>query len=187
MKRSVLKRIAIGESSAVRDCIDQYGRLVWSLARRLSRTPQDAEDATQEIFLDIWRAAARFNDAKGAEALFVAIIARRRLIDRLRKLNAEPRMDSLAAVVDCISFSEPGTGSEELAEARLARRALRTLRPEHRRVLELGVLHDLTQPEIAIRLKLPLGTVKSFTRRGLLRLRQAMGLQVAIASGRSEP
>ena len=85
MSPSVLQRIAAGESSAVRECIDQYGALVWSLARRLSRTPADAEDATQEIFLDIWRSAFRYDSSQGSPQVFIAMIARRRLIDRLRK------------------------------------------------------------------------------------------------------
>ncbi len=94
MSPSVLQRIASGDPAAVRECIDQYGPLVWSLARRLSRTASDAEDATQEIFLDIWRSAGRFDASQGSDKVFIAMIARRRLIDRLRKKSAEPPMES---------------------------------------------------------------------------------------------
>ena len=93
MSSSVLQPIASGDPAAVRECLDQYGALVWSLARRLSRTAADAEDATQEIFLDIWRSAGRFDASQGSDRVFIAIIARRRLIDRLRKTTAEPPMD----------------------------------------------------------------------------------------------
>jgi RNA polymerase sigma-70 factor, ECF subfamily len=173
MSSSVLQRIASGDSAAVRECIEQYGPLVWSLARRLSRSPSDAEDATQEIFLDIWRSAGRFDASQGSDKLFIAMIARRRLIDRLRKTSAEPPMDPVEAL-ESVAWADPGTASETSVEAEQARRALAELRPEQRQVLELGLLHGLTQSEIATQLGLPLGTVKSFMRRGLIRVREHM-------------
>jgi RNA polymerase sigma-70 factor (ECF subfamily) len=175
MTPSVLQRIASGESAAVRECIDEYGALVWSLARRLSRTPADAEDATQEIFLDIWRSAGRFDPLQGSDKVFIAMIARRRLIDRLRKTSAEPPMDPVE-VLDTVAWSEPGNASEISVEAEQATRALQGLRPEQRQVLELGLLHGLSQSEIAARLGMPLGTVKSFMRRGLIRVREFMNV-----------
>ena len=175
MSPSVLQRIASGDPAAVRECIEQYGPLVWSLARRLSRTASDAEDATQEIFLDIWRSAGRFDASQGSDKVFIAMIARRRLIDRLRKKSAEPPMES-TDVLESVAWSDPGTSSEISLEAEQAARALAELRPEHRQVLELGLLHGLSQSEIAARLGLPLGTVKSFMRRGLIRVREYMNL-----------
>ena len=157
----------------MRDCIDEYGPLVWSLARRLTRSPADAEDATQEIFLDIWRSAGRFDAAQGSDKVFIAMIARRRLIDRLRKTTSEPPMDPVD-VLDTVAWSDPGTASETSYEAEKAALALKELRPEQREVLELGLLHGLSQSEIAARLGMPLGTVKSFMRRGLIRVREFM-------------
>jgi RNA polymerase sigma-70 factor, ECF subfamily len=183
MSPSVLQRIASGDPAAVRECIDQYGPLVWSLARRLSRTASDAEDATQEIFLDIWRSAGRFDASQGYDKVFIAVIARRRLIDRLRKKNAEPPMDSVD-VLESVAWSDPGTSSEISLEAEQASRALAELRPEHRQVLELGLLHGLSQSEIAARLGMPLGTVKSFMRRGLLRVREYMNINAERVSAR---
>src|SRR5450755_3811278 len=106
MSSSMLQRIASGDSAAVRECIDQYGGLVWSIARRLSRTPSDAEDATQEIFLDIWRSAARFDATQGSDKVFITTIARRRLIDRLRKTSSEPAMDPVE-VLESVAWSDP--------------------------------------------------------------------------------
>jgi RNA polymerase sigma-70 factor (ECF subfamily) len=174
---SLLKRIAGGDSAAVRECIDQYGGLVWSLARRLSRTPADAEDATQEIFLALWRNAGRFDESKGSEKLFVALLARRRLFDRLRKTRSEPPMDSSTEILESVEWPDPGARSEASIEAEQAKRALQQLRPEHRQVLELGLLHGLTQSEIAARLNMPLGTVKSFMRRGIARVREVMNIE----------
>jgi RNA polymerase sigma-70 factor (ECF subfamily) len=173
---STLQRIAAGDPAALRDCIDQYGALVWSIARRLSRTPADAEDATQEIFLDIWRSAARFDASQGSDKVFIAMIARRRLIDRLRKTTAEPPMDPLE-YVDAVTWTEGSASSEAAMEAEQASRALAELRPEQRQVLELGLLHGMSQSEIATRLQMPLGTVKSFMRRGLIKVREYLNIE----------
>ncbi len=181
MSPSVLQRMAGGDAAAVRDCIDQYGALVWSLARRLSRSPADAEDATQEIFLDIWRSAVRFDAAQGSDKVFIAMIARRRLIDRLRKSSAEPPMDSDDALQD-LAAPDAAEASETAFEAGQAARALAELRPEQRRVLELGLLHGLSQSEIARHLGMPLGTVKSFMRRGLLKVREFMNIDATSVS-----
>lgn len=180
---SVLQRIASGETAAVRACIDEYGALVWSLARRLSRTPADAEDAVQEIFVDIWRSAGRFDASLGSDKVFIAMIARRRLIDRLRKATGEPPMDPVEAL-DEVAWSDPGTASETSIEAGQAARALLELRPEQRQVLELGLLHGLSQSEIAERLGMPLGTVKSFMRRGLIKVREFLNVDADGVSAR---
>ena len=80
----LLKRLADGESGAYQECIALYGALIWGLALRLSKTKSDAEAATQEIFLEIWLQAGRFEAAGGVEHAFIFKIARKRLIDRLR-------------------------------------------------------------------------------------------------------
>ena len=67
MKESVLVRVARGDSEAVRECIDEFGGLIWAIARRMTRSRADAEDAVQEIFVDIWRSAGRFDAAQGSE------------------------------------------------------------------------------------------------------------------------
>ncbi len=180
----MLERVAAGDPGAVRDCMDQYGALVWSLARRLSRSPADAEDATQEIFLDIWRSASRFDPAQGSDKVFIAMIARRRLIDRLRKHASEPPMEP-EEVLESVASPEAESAAHVSLEAEQAARALAELRPEQRRVLELGLLHGLSQSEISARLGMPLGTVKSFMRRGLIKVREFMKVEVAPAGGRA--
>jgi len=175
MSPSVLTRIAAGDADAVGDCMDQFGALVWSLARRWSRTTADAEDATQEIFLDIWRSAGRFDESQGSDKVFVAMIARRRLIDRLRKISAEPRMVP-AELLDTVVWQEPGDSAQTAVDAAHAARVVAELRPEQRQVLELGLLHGLSQSQIAERLGMPLGTVKSFMRRGLIKVREYLNV-----------
>ena len=77
----VLPRVATGESAAVAECLNRYGNLVWSLARRSCPDVQAAEDAVQDIFLKLWTVADRFDPEIASESTFVAMIARRRLID----------------------------------------------------------------------------------------------------------
>jgi RNA polymerase sigma-70 factor (ECF subfamily) len=177
--------MASGDPAAVRECMDRYGGLVWSLARRLSRTASDAEDAAQEIFLDIWRSAARFDATRGSDKVFVATIARRRLIDRMRKRSGEPPMEP-AEVLDSIAWPDSASLPETAIDAAHAVRALEELRPEQRQVLELGLMHGFTQSEIASRLSMPLGTVKSLMRRGLLRVRELMNIKLEGAAGRAD-
>lgn len=182
MSASILQRVAGGDAGAVCECIDEYGALVWSLSRRFSRTPSDAEDATQEIFLQLWRQASRFDDSLGSEKRFIALIARRRLIDRLRKTAAVPPMDSSTEAFQSLTWSGPDNSAETSLEVEQAMLALAGLKPEYRRVLELGLLHGFTQSEIASRQGLPLGTVKSYMRRGLMRVRESMDIDVTPAS-----
>ena len=91
--------MAAGDPLAVQECLDAYGGLVWSLARRMFQSRDDAEDAVQEIFVDIWRNADRFDPAQASETTFIAMIARRRLIDRLRYSNRRLSPESLEDVV----------------------------------------------------------------------------------------
>jgi RNA polymerase sigma-70 factor (ECF subfamily) len=177
----VLVKVAQGNARAVRECIDQFGSLIWSIARRLTRTRADAEDAVQEIFTDIWRSAGRFDPAQGSEKVFVATIARRRLIDRLRRVGHRDLTDSIDDV-ESLTWSDPGTRAEVCAEAQTAARAVMQLRPEQRQVLELGLLQGLSHSEISEALKMPLGTVKTMMRRGLIQVRHLMGVEGDVAA-----
>lgn len=171
---SLLERVAAGDGGAVRECIDRFGGLVWALARRMSPGPSEAEDAAQEIFTDLWRSAARFNGTIASETAFVAMIARRRLIDRRRQRQRAPSTESLA---DAATPVEPQAALrvESCAEVSLAARALVQLRPEQRTVLILSACHGLSHEEIAETVNMPLGTVKAHARRGLLRVRELLG------------
>lgn len=170
----LLTRIANGDTRAVDECIDRYGGLVWSLARRLSTSVADAEDAVQEIFLDLWKNADRFRGELGGEATFVAMLARRRLIDRLRKSRRELESQPIDELT-LQHAAPPQTSPAELAEeAARAAACLEGLRKEERNVLELSIYHGLPQTRIAEQTGLALGTVKTLARRGLSQLRDCM-------------
>jgi RNA polymerase sigma factor (sigma-70 family) len=170
----ILPRVAKGETVAIDECLDRYGGLVWSLACRLSPTKSDAEDAVQEIFLDLWRSAGRFREDLGSETTFIATLARRRLIDRRRKLRRNPEHQSIDEMN--VEYPAPQTYPQlDLAEEGIrATACLERLRQNERNMLELSIYHGLTQARIAEQTGSPLGTVKSVIRRALMQLRTCM-------------
>ena len=150
--------------------IDTYGGLIWSIARRFER--QDAEDAVQEIFLDLWKNAGRYDPKLASEPTFITMLARRRLVDRRRRRDRRlPSQDNdhLPIVADM------APGPDVAAEAALAARAIDRLPTDQRLVVLLSVCHGLSHNELATQLTMPLGTVKTHLRRGLLAIRAALG------------
>ena len=177
----LLPLIAAGDEKAVRDCVERYGALVWSLARRWSAESGDADDAVQEIFIDLWRTAARYDATRITEAGWVAMIARRRLIDRARKRERLPALESIPDGFDVASETERDLDREWRAEQ--AREILRQLPPAQRRMLELSLVHGRTHDEIARETETPLGTVKSHIRRGLQRARDLLAARTPNDAG----
>lgn len=143
-----------------------------ALTRRFATDASDAEDAVQEVFVELWRNAGRFDPAVASEQVFVAMIARRRLIDRRRHQKRRPVTEELPE-----ARLEPGGGAdhaEVCAEASIAARALEQLRPEQRQVVVLTTLHGLSHEEVARSTGMPLGTVKAHARRAILRVRELL-------------
>ncbi len=169
MSTSLLQRVAAGEPEAVRDCVAAYSGLVWSLARRFCPTSSEAEDAAQEIFINLWRSASRFDPAVSSEPTFVSMIARRRLIDRAR---ARQRRPDPAPLVESAAMPAPDPDAAD--EAARAGVALGALAPEQQRVLRLAIHQGLSHEQIAQATGLPLGTVKTNIRRGLIRVRELL-------------
>ena len=173
MPQNILERVAAGDSLAVEECLQRYGRLVWSLALRLCPNRSDAEDAVQEVFIEVWQHASRFDPQVASEATYITMIARRRLIDRLRRwdrsLDTTPIEDE---IVESDSGKDRQGDIEE--EITLARKCMKQLRPEQQKVLELSISQGLSQSQIAKVVNLPLGTVKTHARRGLIRLRELL-------------
>ena len=179
MQDLLLPRIAGGDQSAVPECISRYGGLIWSLARRRLASREDAEDVVQEVFVDLWRSADRFDPLVAQEVTYVAMIARRRIIDRLRRRAVRPQTSSLDGghavdLPDPADDAPVGKRLELGEEARLADEHLEQLRPEEQRVLRLSIYEDLSHSAIAECTGLPLGTVKSHIRRGLDSLRHKL-------------
>jgi RNA polymerase sigma factor (sigma-70 family) len=169
--KSLLLQVATGDAAAAEQCLERFGGLAWSLARRLSANASDAEDAVQEVFLELWRSAGRYDESLGSEATFVTMIARRCLVNRYRQQRRRPETTALP-----LNLPERGAGQMAQIElddevARVAE-AMRRLRPEQQSVLRMSIYDGLSHDEIASSMGLPLGTVKTHARRGLLRLRE---------------
>ena len=172
--QSLLGRVAARESDSLTVCIEQYGNLIWSLARRYSPSQADAEDAVQEIFLEIWQKADRFNPVMAAESTFVTMIARRRLIDRYRKQTRSIETSSFGSELDGQLVATSSSTVETIDEAAKATRCLEGLQPNQRDILRRSIHEGQSHSQISNDFEIPLGSVKSFARRGLIQLRQCM-------------
>lgn len=184
----ILHRVAAGEPGAVQECLDRYGGLVWSLARRFCPNREESEDAVQEVFIEIWNKAKRYDASLASEITFVAMIARRRLIDRSRRRQRGIQTDGLE---DENSLPPSEDRSQEMVdvgdEVARAQKALAQLRPDEQKVLRLSIYEGLSHDQISKATALPLGTVKTHLRRGLIRVREMLGVDPAQASTSEEP
>jgi RNA polymerase sigma-70 factor (ECF subfamily) len=179
---SFLTRISQGDAEAVQLCIDEYGDLIWRLASRyLSRTPGEIEDAVQDVFVELWTSAHRFDPARGTEAAFIATIAHRKLIDHQRrmKIRFTVAMDHQPDTPAPTSI-EPGRSREHLAPIA---RAFEQLPPEERTALWMALGRGMSQRQIAQATQSPEGTVKSRLRRGLIKMREFTQLSVPMTGG----
>ena len=144
------------------------------MARRWLRDDNLAEDIVQEIFIQIWKSAERYDPDLSSERTWIATIARRRLIDVRRKQGSALPLQELQT--DAIGLEDAGEAAAILdEEARAARGALSRLAPEQQRMVSLSVLDGLSHSQIAEHTGLPLGTVKTHVRSGLARLRGLLG------------
>jgi RNA polymerase sigma-70 factor, ECF subfamily len=174
----LMGRVADGDEAAFAEVYDRLAPTVYGTVLRIVRDPAQSEEVTQEVFVELWRQASRFDSARGALRGWVVTVARRRAIDRVRSeqaLRDRQRRDTsaLAAVPD----TPPDVVMVSLDRDR-ARRALATLSADQRQALELAFFDGLTHVEISELLGIALGTVKSRIRDGLIRLR---GLMAACA------
>ena len=175
MTQGILQRIANGDGSAVQDCLSKYGGLIWSIARKMLRNSDETEDAVQEIFVDIWKNAGRFDESKSSETTFIAMIARRRLIDKIRYATRRISADSLDDIL-LEPFTRSDKDMQAGIEAQQAAEAMRNLRPEQQQVLSLSIIQGMSHQEISEATGMPLGTVKTHARRGILQVREYLGL-----------
>lgn len=173
---AILARIAEGDKAAVGECLDRYGGLVWSLARQFLGNEPDAEDAVQDIFIAVWSSAARYDPAIASEVTFIATIARRRLIDHVRRSGRRVATDSLDDESATPIQPRVAARLEESAEVARVERVLREMPDQHRSILSMSLYEGYSHSEIADRLELPLGTVKTRVRRGLISIREQLRL-----------
>jgi len=167
----LLARVADGDRDAFGDLYTRYARAVLGLAMRRLGDRGRAEDAAQEAFASVWRAARTYRRDRGPVAPWLYAVARNAIADRGRA-----RIETPAEPVDTASDAPgPPEHAEQSWLAWRVHRALETLPETEREVLELAYWHGLSQSEISDRLRIPLGTVKTRTRSGLRRLADDLG------------
>ena len=166
---------AAGDRTALRALYEREAAQMLGVALRILKRRSLAEDALQDAFLRIWSAAASFDGAAGQGRGWIYAILRNRALNMLR---GEARVD-LVDDVEPLGLADPQESPEErvarMSDASALKRCLETLDAARRRILVLAYTEGLSQGEIAGRLGLPLGTVKSWTRRSLLALRECLG------------
>ena len=168
----VLARVAGGDRSAFDDCIEAYGNLVWGIVAKFFANAQDREDVVQDVFLSLWKNSYRFDQRKGSEKTFIAVIARRRIIDHLRRRERETaHITAVDAEINPVGVESSSQLVDRQDEANFVLAAMGELRHEERQVLQLAILQGMSHSKIADRMKLPLGTIKTLARRGMIRLR----------------
>lgn len=185
----LLPRVARGDQAATRECIKRFGGLIWSIAKRLMIPDAQIDDAVQDVFVEIWKNAGRYDVTIASETAFVAVIARRRLIDQIRRLNRQTDSTAMSDAVeaDAVAGGWRGRGEgasvssaqETSEEAVEAAKALDQLSVDQQRVLRLSIYRGLSHELIARVLNMPLGTVKTHARRGLIRLREILTTNAA--------
>jgi RNA polymerase sigma-70 factor (ECF subfamily) len=171
----LLRGIAGGDEAALEQLYERYRLILFGLLLRILHSRAEAEDCLQEVFLQIWRQAASFDEARGRPFTWLVTLARSRAIDRLRSLASRDRTAQSSAREVVEQTSDAVTDAISSERSRVVQRALASLPAEQRRVLELAYFEGLTQTEIAARLNQPLGTVKTRTRSGMLKLKELLG------------
>ncbi len=153
---------------------DRYTSLLYPVVHRILRSASDAEDVLQEAWLQVWRRADTYDPARGTVAAWLLTVARSRALDRARSVTSRHRAEGQVSPDRINVPDDPAAAPVRNQIAERVRGALGSLDPQHRRVIECAYFDGLSQSQIADRLQAPLGTVKSWTRQALLRLREVL-------------
>ncbi|MGH3921864.1 MAG: sigma-70 family RNA polymerase sigma factor [Pseudonocardiaceae bacterium] len=174
----LLAQVAKGDQAAFGQLYDRVAGTVYGLIRRVLRDPAQSEEVAQEVLLEIWRSAARFDSARGTANAWIMTMAHRRAVDRVRSEQASRARDDRAGVLAqrADAFDVVAEEVELRLEHQQVRAALGKLTDLQREAVELAYYGGYTYCEVAELLGAPLGTVKTRLRDGLIRLRDTLGL-----------
>lgn len=175
---ALIERMAHGDESALSSLYDRSSRLIFGLLLRILNDAGLAEEVLLDVYMQVWRQAGKYDPLRGKTLGWLVTIARSRAIDRLRSTRQEEmRRESIdatggqAVAALTTAFEDPTVAPER---QRLVRGALNSLPPEQRQVIEMAYYLGLSHSEIAARLGLPLGTIKTRTRLGMMKLREQL-------------
>ena len=172
----LLARVARGDEDAFAAFYDSAGGLVYGLVRRIVRDPAQSEEVTQEVLLEAWRTAARFDTSRGSALAWVMTMAHRRAVDRVRSEQAATAREQQARP-DVPGYDAVAEAVEARIEAQRVRRCLDSLTDLQRESVTLAYYGGHTYREVATLLGVPVGTVKTRMRDGLIRLRDCLGVE----------
>ena len=179
----LLHAIARSEEGALTALYDRYRLILFGLLVRILNSREEAEDVLQEVFLQVWRRAADFDEERGRPFSWLVMLTRSRAIDRLRVLSTHQRLSDSAALEVSAEASDAVADTLHAEQREIIAQALASLPAEQRRTLKLAFFEGLTQSEIAARLDSPLGTVKTRMRAGMMTLRELLSDQMGNALG----
>lgn len=173
----LLRRSAKGDQQAFAELYDATSARVFGLAVRVVRDPAQAEEVTQEAFLEVWKTSSRFDSDRGSALSWLMTICHRKAVDRVRSAQASTRRDtSFHQQNQTIDHDATADAAQSSMEAQRVRGALKSLTDVQREAIELAYFGGYTHTEVAGILNLPVGTAKTRIRDGLIRLRDKMGV-----------
>jgi RNA polymerase sigma-70 factor (ECF subfamily) len=173
-----LRHVAHGDQDAFAELYDRVAGQVYGVVRRVLRDPAQSEEVAQEVLVEVWRSAARFDAERGTAATWIMTIAHRRAVDRVRAVQAAvDRDERVGRSVHRPAFDEVVEQVETRLEHEQVRQALSTLTDLQREAVTLAYYGGYTYRQVSELLDVPLGTVKTRLRDGLIRLRDAMGVE----------
>ena len=183
--RRYLEQAAGGDDGAFASFYDESSRLVHSVAKRFLADKADADEVTLDVFTQAWRSASAFNASRGTVTSWLVTMARSRSIDKLRSIAT--RLQKRESIEDGFELVEQRATPEQSSflneQRRNVQSALAMLPEEQRKAISLAYFEDLSHQQISSRLGLPLGTVKTRIRLGMIRLRDCLGTETARAGG----
>jgi len=179
---AMMSRVAQGDEDFLAELYDRTSRMVYGLALRILGDPNSAEDITLEVYMQVWRTAESYDAGRGTVEAWLVTLVRSRAIDWLRSRPArsqqvEHPLENLSVLQD--TRPNPELASIESARARVVEGALAALPADQRQIIELAFFAGMSHNEIARQTDLPLGTVKTRIRLGMLRMRELLGGQQA--------
>ena len=173
----LLHAVALGDERAFEAVFDRFGAVVYGVSRAVLRDPHQAEEVAQEVLLEVWRTAPRFDPERGSARAWISTMAHRRAVDRVRSAQASRRREeSVGARQMERDYDDVSERVETRLDVERVRRCLDGLTPRQRDAVQLAYYGGHTQSQVATLLKLPLGTVKTRMRDGLIRLRDCLGV-----------
>lgn len=174
---ALLKRSARGDETAFASLYDATAARVHGLVLRVVRDRAQSEEVTQEVFLEVWRQASRYDESRGSALAWLMTIAHRKAVDRVRSAEAASRRDVAYEQHNQVPDHDVTAEAAHASfEARRVRSALEHLTPVQREAIELAYFGGYTHTEVAALLDLPVGTAKTRIRDGLIRLRDSIGV-----------